>query len=127
MAVSWSPARTRRIDALLKDYTLASPCAEVARRLLPIAREHDLGSRGLIVRANAGQTRYGILRPGGQAPDQDLWWHYHVTVLVEQHCVDVLTGTPGTARDGYLETHFDNHAGDLRFDESDPDLVDSCL
>ncbi len=123
MAVPWNPARSIRVDTLLKEYTVESPCAEVARRLLPIAREETPDSAGVIIRANTGQARYPVVNPRGVR----LFWFYHVAVLVQDHCVDALTGTPGTHRENYFEMHFLNAPGDLRFDEADPDLKDACL
>lgn len=123
MAVPWSPTLARQVHELVADYAVSDPCAELSRRLLPMAREQDPDALGLVVRANTAQVRYPVVKPRGTR----LWWFYHVTVHVDQHCVDALTGASGTPDTLYFETHFDNQPGDLRFDDSDPDLEDPCL
>ncbi|MCB9760483.1 MAG: hypothetical protein H6739_11645 [Alphaproteobacteria bacterium] len=124
MSVDWPPDKAEQIDSLIDAHPVESGrCASLARSILPIAREQDADAQGVIVKANAAQTRYPCMKPRIHG----VWWFHHVTLGVEGHFVDALTGTQGTERAHYLTTHFSNAPGELRFDESDPDLEQTWL
>lgn len=49
-------------------------------------------------------------------------WYFHYTACVQLHCVDVLTGVPGTLQQHYLERHW-KYADALRLDIEEPSDV----
>lgn len=123
MAIPWTNDRAGRVGALMEEHPLERGCAALGRALLPVAREQDPSAVGIVIRASAGQTRYPCIETRGRPP---LYWFHHVTVGLLEHCVDALTGVPGTRQEAYLDTHFAN-APDLSFDPTDPDLEDASL
>src|SRR5690606_34994222 len=102
MAIGWHTSLQPHVQPLMDEHPLSdSGCATLARALFPLARQHDAQAAGLVVRANTPQGRYPVMRPRGVRR----FWFHHVTVGVEAHCVDALTGTWGTPRAQYLSTH----------------------
>lgn len=86
-------------------------CAAAAREVLPVANHRDLQARAQILRPTEG--RYVATRiTAGQK------WRHHVSVTVEQHFVDALTGADGTEASRYLEQHF-QHPDAVAWDDTD--------
>lgn len=125
MSVSWSKEQLERVTSEIAAHPVDSGrCARLARELLPIARELDPRARGLVIRANTAQVRYPCFGP--KVPET-LWWFHRVTIEVQAHCVDALTGALGTLRANYIGAHFRNDSNELWIDERDPNLEDLCL
>lgn len=119
VAVAWTSAQEAEVERLLRAHPAATGrCASLARDLLPIARGRDADAHGLLIRPKPGQGRYVVPRAGTHR------WFHHVTVGVEAHCVDALTGKAGTERGQYLPRHW-RHPDALCVERSD--LEDPCL
>jgi hypothetical protein len=126
MAVMWTTAQREHVEDRLAARPLGAShwCVALAREILPIARERDIAARGLVIRPAFGLVRYPTMRSRNRAAPP---WFHHVTVAVDGHGVDALTGANGTDLAAYLTTHFENTPGDLCFDERDANLEDPCL
>lgn len=105
MTIGWSPEARRAVAAALAKHPVRSGrCADAAREVLPFALQHDPVAQPNLVRPGPKAPRASYVLPRGVLPTPR--WTHHVTVGVEAHCVDSLTGPDGTAREGYLTEHF---------------------
>jgi hypothetical protein len=75
-------------------------CAEAARAVLPIARERSEGAEAVVILPRVG--RFVVPRNVTPTPR----WFHHVSVIVEAHHVDALTGPDGCPAPEYLARHF---------------------
>lgn len=100
MAIAWDPSQATRVSDILSRYPVDSgQCALAAREIHPVARERDPGAGAW--QLWPGEGRYVVPKVPLRRP-----WYYHVTVEAEGHCVDALTGVPGTSRADYVKTHW---------------------
>jgi hypothetical protein len=102
MAVAWTEDQEAAVKEQLQIYPAATGlCRNLARALLPVARERDEQSHGLLILPKPGKG-YRVV------PKVSLFgsWDHHFTVGVDGHCVDALTGASGTERDQYLARHW---------------------
>lgn len=119
MPIRWSRVQLQQVSALIDAHPVRSgECADLARRILPVARERDAAAAGMVIRPLPDHGIYVVPRVGGTR------WRHHVTVAAENHCVDALTGAPGTPRGDYLEQHW-SYAEELSMELDD--LEDPCL
>lgn len=98
--IRWKPDQKRRVATVLRSHPRTSDrCARAAEAILPIALEVD------------GAAHARVIEPEGavyvQPKDLDVRWFHHVTVSVDTHHVDALTGPPGHDQATYLEHFFD--------------------
>lgn len=100
MAIGWSDEQRERVVHILVEYPVASGrCETVAWSILPIAKERDVAAEVWELRPSEG--RYIVPKMEPPKP-----WFHHLTVEVEAHCVDALTGSSGEPRSAYLENHW---------------------
>lgn len=119
MAISWTPRQLEQVVDLIEAHPARiGRCADLARRILPIARDVDPRAHGVVIRPLPGRGWFVEPRIGGTM------WRHHVTVAAEMHVVDALTGAAGMERERYREAHW-VHADDLSFKPDD--LEDPCL
>lgn len=102
MAIDWSDEDRASVDALVAKYPADSgECEALARALVPVARRSDASARALEVRPVDAAARFVVPRKPLRRR-----WFAHVLTETRAHAVDALTGPEGTARDAYLEMHF---------------------
>lgn len=119
MAIPWTGPQSDRVGALIGAHPPdGGRCADLARAILPIARDLDGNAHGCVIRPLPGHGRYVAPRVGGTM------WRHHVTVGVAAHFVDALTDVPGTPSADYPDAHW-LHADALSIKPDD--LEDPCL
>jgi hypothetical protein len=102
MAIPWSEAQRWRVSTALRRFPPQSGCCEdAARAVLPVAREVDPSSCGILIKP-AGRARYVLPK----VPLDGSPWRFHVTVRAREHYVDALTGADGTSIDAYFAQHW---------------------
>ncbi len=102
MPIPWKPEQAAQVRAILNRYPPQSnQCEQVAKTILPIARELHPRSRNLRIKP-AQRARF--LLP--KIPLQGEWWFHHVTTEVTEHYVDALTQADGTPAADYFSMHF---------------------
>lgn len=79
----------------------SNSCDDAARTLLPHAKEVDGSAYTISVRPK-NKERY-VVPKGMKNP----LWFMHYACSVSEHCVDALTGPPGTTQDKYLTEHWE--------------------
>ncbi len=79
-------------------------CVELARVVLPCAREVDAQAHALSFKPKGVRARFLITK----RPLPRLWSE-HVATSTRAHHVDALTGIPGCEAERYLSTHFEFH------------------
>lgn len=104
MAIAWNASQAERVAAVLTENPIDSArCGTAARTIHPIGRERD--SASMVWQLWPREGRYVVPRATLRRP-----WYYHCTVEVESHCVDALTGVPGTSRADYVREHWKEDA-----------------
>lgn len=102
MAIDWSDEDRASVDALIASYPADSgECEALVRALVPVARRSDASARALEVRPVHAAARFVVPRKPLRRR-----WYTHALTETRAHALDALTGTEGTPRDAYLETHF---------------------
>lgn len=97
--LQWNPPQRDTVSACLARFPPESAkCAAAARAILPTARERDSGAHAVQLRPNDG-SRF-IETTTGRC------WYHHVTVSLEHHRLDALTGANGHPSGSYLQTYF---------------------
>lgn len=125
MPVHWSHSHRANVEHLIDTHPVTtSDCAVLGRKLLPIARQHETAAHAMVIRADTRQSRFACIKP--RHPDVKRHWYHHVTIAVDGHGVDALSGADGTPLEDYLHEHFVN-VRDLWLDDTDPDLQDPLL
>lgn len=105
--ISWTPPQRAAVERALGEHSPASGrCAKAARAVLPQAIEVDAAAGVLVIEPTEGIYVETTHDYGGQP------WFHHVTVDVQAHCVDAMTGADGHAASLYLGTFF-RHADAL--------------
>ena len=100
MAIGWTLPEAAEVGAVLAKYHVdTGECLAAARTIHPMAIARDAGST--VWQLWPAEGRYVVPRAKLKRP-----WYYHATVEVEAHCVDALTGVPGTHRDDYATAHW---------------------
>lgn len=96
MAVGWSERQEGVVRGALAEHDVDSgECALAAAKILPVALERD---RSAVARRC--DPNYGRF----VSPQRK--WYHHVSVRVEGHHVDALTGAPGLECDDYFSTYW---------------------
>lgn len=106
------------VEAAIKEYPAASgKCAEVARKIVPVAKEHDATAVPRVLRPSEGYFVTPKIKGVGR-------WFHHVATHVSMHFVDALTGADGEADATYLTKNW-QHPDALVW--TDADLDDETL
>jgi hypothetical protein len=105
MSIRWAPDARDAVDTILIAHPAPSGrCFHAARAIHPIACHLDPRARAWKVTPRVG--RFIV-------PKRDIGqrWFHHITVEVDDHGVDALTGPDGTPWPDYLPTHWlhDHH------------------
>jgi hypothetical protein len=96
VAIGWTSDQRRRVAAILAKHPAESAqCATAARKILPVAREHDPSAV-----VHQLSPRYG------RFVDPRRRWFYHVTVRAADHQVDALTGPDGLPTNEYAALYW---------------------
>jgi hypothetical protein len=112
MGIRWSRTERDAVDAALLEHPAASGrCFHAARAILPHAQRVDSDARPWKIAPTAGR----FVAPRS---DVELRWFHHITVQVDAHAVDALTGADGTAWQDYLPRHW-QYPKHLRLTEVD--------
>src|SRR4051794_22197797 len=91
MALQWKSRQRQDVERILKNHPRDSgKCEEAAKKILPIALDHDPNARTLKI-APKGRGRFVLPKVKLDKP-----WYYHFTTEVSLHYVDALTGADGT-------------------------------
>ena len=99
MALNWSPTQRSSVEQALRDFPLLSgECANLARRILPIAVALDPAAQALVIAPRRG--RFVCQRGSSHR------WFHHVTTATADHRVDALTGIDGCPKEAYLSAYF---------------------
>jgi len=112
MGIRWSRSERDAVDAVLREHPAPSGrCFRAAWAILPIAQRVDPDARPWKLTPTAGR----FVAPRS---DVELHWFHHITVEVDAHAVDALTGADGTTWSDYLPRHW-QYPKHLRLTEAD--------
>jgi hypothetical protein len=100
MTIRWSADQRDAVDAALIEHPAPSGrCFYAARAILPVAQCIDRDARPWKITPAAGR----FVAPCSAMEQR---WFHHITVQVDAHAVDALTGADGTAWPDYLPRHW---------------------
>jgi hypothetical protein len=99
--VSWTPSQRVVVERVLREHPPASGrCAQAARTVLPHAIELDADAGALVIEPTEGIYVETTHEYGGRP------WFHHVTVDVQAHRVDAMTGVDGHPAASYVRSFF---------------------
>jgi hypothetical protein len=102
VSLSWNAAQEEAVAGVLARYPAESNrCVELARAVLPLARQLDAGACVRLIRPRVG--RY--VAPKQRMPKP---WFTHAVTEATLHYLDAFTGPPGIEGDRYLVAHFEH-------------------
>ena len=98
MGVRWTDVQAERVGEAMREFPVASGrCVELAKVLLPIAKEREAAAELRKL------TAKGWYMPTRTGPSD---WVFHVTTQAEAHWIDALTGVSGHPMATYKESLF---------------------